>query len=112
MSWPVGLHIIPVDWLFQNNTTNPSSVFIFKRTHCRIIMYKVSKPEAIMQIQLEQRLSHVKTGSSNLKIIIGAVHKGRPQRRGGGLVKCGHMRTGGGGGVKDLADVRKLALFF
>ena len=30
---------------------------------------------------------------------------------GGGLVKCGHMRTGGEG-VKDLADVRKLVLFF
>ena len=29
---------------------------------------------------------------------------------GGGLVKCGHMRTEEG--VKDLADVRKLVLFF
>ena|SRR6218665_37578 len=29
---------------------------------------------------------------------LGAVHKGRPQRRGGGKVKCGHMRTGGGKG--------------
>ena len=27
----------------------------------------------------------------------------------GGLVKCGHMRTGG---IKDLTDVRKLVLFF
>src|SRR6218665_2965651 len=39
---------------------------------------------------------------------LGAVHKVRPQRR--GVVKCGHMRTGEG--VKDLADVRKLVLFF
>src|SRR6218665_4066447 len=31
-----------------------------------------------------------------LKLRLGAVHKGRPQRRGGGLVKCEHMRTGGG----------------
>src|SRR6218665_1360047 len=29
---------------------------------------------------------------------------------GGGLVKWGHVRTGGG--VEDLADVRKLVLFF
>jgi len=37
-------------------------------------------------------------------------HGGRPQRRGGGLIKCGHMRTGDG--IKDLADVRKLVLFY
>src|SRR6218665_3749127 len=35
---------------------------------------------------------------------LGAVHKGRPQRR--GKVKCGQ-----GEGVKDLADVRKMTLF-
>ena len=40
----------------------------------------------------------------------GAVHNGHPQRRGGGMVKCGHLRTGGEE-VKDLADVRKMALF-
>src|SRR6218665_269000 len=50
-----------------------------------------------------------------------AVHKGRP-KRGGGLVKCGNMRTGcfrcDGSlvgsvplGAKDLADVRKLVIF-
>ena len=39
---------------------------------------------------------------------LGAVHNGRPQRRGRGTVKCGHMRTGGG--VKDPEDVRKMAL--
>ena len=32
--------------------------------------------------------------------ILGAIHKGRPHPRGeGGLVKSGHMRTQGGGGV-------------
>src|SRR6218665_2198335 len=38
-----------------------------------------------------------------------AVHKGRPQRRGGGY---GQMRTHANRGrvVKDLADVRKMAL--
>ena len=31
---------------------------------------------------------------------LGAIHKGRPHPRGeGGLVKSGHMRTQGGGGV-------------
>ena len=31
---------------------------------------------------------------------MGAIHKGRPHPRGeGGLVKSGHMRTQGGGGV-------------
>ena len=39
---------------------------------------------------------------------LGAVHKGRPQRRGGGY---GQMRTLADRGVKNLADVRKMALF-
>ena len=32
-------------------------------------------------------------------LVLGAIHKGRPQPRGeGGLVKSGHLRTQGGGG--------------
>jgi len=38
---------------------------------------------------------------------LGAVHKGRPQRQGGGFSQ---MRTGGRG-IKDLSDVHKLVLF-
>ena len=36
------------------------------------------------------------------------IHKGRPQRRGWGMVKCGHLQAGGG--VKDLANVRQMTL--
>ena len=33
-------------------------------------------------------------------MLLGAIHKGRPHPKGeGGLVKSGHMRTQGGGGV-------------
>ena len=41
--------------------------------------------------------------------VLGVAHKGRLQRGGGGLVKCGHLWTGEG---KDPVDVLKLVLFF
>ena len=41
--------------------------------------------------------NRVGPGVDPAKFLNGAVHKGRPQRRGKGMVKRGHLRTGGGG---------------
>src|SRR6218665_4000215 len=51
------------------------------------------------------------TTTINSNFYLGAVHQGRPQRRGEGVWSnadtCGQRE-----GVKDIADVRKLVLFF
>src|SRR6218665_1443329 len=87
------------------------SAYLVRTSHRRLINANVrTRPVVAYPVRVSPIFGIQRVELRLQVAFLWVVHKERHQRGGWGLIKCGHLLTGGG--VKDLADVHKQVSFY